>query len=127
MSTPAPITPITPDGEPRVSDEIAKRLLERRATLKADAEYIADELERIDAQLIDWVGGVVGTHDVAGRKVEVREYTRTDTKAIERDYPASEFPQLYGQALSTDAVKREFAPAALEGYKVRGKKSVVIR
>jgi hypothetical protein len=116
-----------PAAQPAVSDEIAKRLLEHRDTLKADAEHINDELERIDAQLIEWVGGQVGTHDVAGRKVEIREYSRTDTKAIELDYPAAEYPALYAQSLSTDAVKREFAPAALEGYKVRGKKSVIVK
>src|SRR5690242_10468336 len=109
------LAPITPAPEPAKSDEIAKRLLDRRATLKADAEYIAEEIERIDGQLPEWVGGVVGTHEIAGTKVEVREYSRTDTKAIERDYPAEDFPQLYAQTLSADAVKKEFAPAAIDG------------
>lgn len=124
----AEVTPIpTTAPAPSKSDEIARRLLERRATLKADAEYIADELERIDAQLIEWVGGEPGTHDVAGVKVEVREYTRTDTKAIERDFPAAEYPQLYTRALDSAAVKAQFAPAALERYRIKGKKSVVIK
>lgn len=125
MSAAEPIG--TPADAPRKSDEIAKRLLERRATLKADAEYITGELDRIDAQLIEWTGGTPGTHEIAGTKVEVREYSRTDMKAIERDYPVGEYPQLWVMAIDGDAVKRQFSPAALEQYKVRGKKSVVIR
>lgn len=119
--------PLVPADSPRHSDEIAKRLLDRRATLKADVEFINDELQRIDAQIIELLDGQVGTHDLAGTRVEVREYSRTDNKAIERDYPVGEYPQLYTMALDGDAVKQSFAPASLDAYKVRGKKSVVIR
>lgn len=121
--------PIVPINQPRKSDEIAKRLIERRASLKADAEYIAGEVEAIDGQLIELLGGQVGSHDVDGTKVEIREYARTDYKALEAAYPAAAYPQLYATvtALDQDAVKKQFAPAALDGFKVRGKKSVVIK
>lgn len=118
---------ITPLPQNETSDAIARRLLEKRATLQADAEIIRDELERIDAQLIEWTGGVVGTHELAGTKVQVREYSRTDLTAIAVDYPVGEYPQLWVMAIDGDAVKAQFSPAALEQYRVRGKKSVVIR
>lgn len=128
MSTPAPITPI--GGAPeRKSDEILKRLVDRRATLKADAEYITDEIETIDAQLIELLGGEVGTHQVGQTKVEVREYSRLDTGWIEDEYPATAYPQLYKTTTAVDsaAVKKQFAPAVLDEHKVRGAKSIVIR
>lgn len=117
----APVIPIkTP---PTLAD-----LLARRAVLRADAEFIQDELEQIDAALILRLE-TVGTHVVDGVKVEIREYSRTDYKALEAAYPAAEFPQLYAAVtvLDQDVVKREFAPAALDSFKVRGKKSVVIK
>lgn len=122
MSMPAPITPIEPNQNAEVTNE---DLLARRATLKADQEYIADELERIDAELIRRLG--VGIHQVGDQKVQVREYTRTDPKAIAADYPVGEYPLLYDMALDMDAVKKQFSPAALEQYTVRGKKSVVVK
>jgi hypothetical protein len=129
MSTPAPIVPIGAHASASKSDEIAKRIVDRRATLKADAEFIAGEIEALDGQLIELLGGQVGTHDVAGTKVEIREYSRTDYKALEAEYPAGEYPQLYATvtSLDQDAVKKQFAPAALDAFKVRGKKSVVIK
>lgn len=128
MSTPSPIIPIGTHAQPTKSDEIAKRIVDRRATLKADAEFIAGEIEALDGQLIELLGEV-GTHDVAGTKVEIREYSRTDYKALESKYPAAEYPQLYATvtSLDQDAVKKQFAPAALDAFKVRGKKSVVIK
>lgn len=129
MSTPAPITPIRQDQRERQSDVIAKRLIERRATLAADAEFIASELEALDAQLLDLVGGVVGTHELGGSKVTVREYSRTDYAALEAKYPAAAYPQLYETKTTLDqkAVKDQFAPAALDEFKVRGKKSVTVK
>lgn len=115
----APVTPI--NAAPLSNAE----LIARRATLKADAEYIQDEIDRIDAALI--LRFPVGTHDVDGTKVQIREYTRTDPTAIAADYPAGEYPQLYGTTLDMDVVKQQFAPAALEQYVIRGKKSVVIK
>ncbi|MFI8593754.1 hypothetical protein ACIGCK_04900 [Microbacterium sp. NPDC078428] len=117
----APVTPIK-------TVPTAAELLERRAALRADAELIQDELEQIDAALIIRLD-TVGVHDVDGTKVEIREYSRTDYKALEAAYPVAEYPQLYRTEPSLDqaAVKKEFAPAALDEFKVRGKKSVVVK
>lgn len=114
--------------QPRTSDQVLARLIDRRATLKADVEYITGELEQIDGQIIELLGAT-GTHDVGGVKVQIREYTRTDYGAIEKAYPAAEYPQLYVTKTTLDqgAVKRQFAPAALEEFKLTGKKSVVIK
>lgn len=101
-------------------------LVARRASLKADAEYIAGELAAIDGQLLEQLD--VGTHDVDGTKVQVREYSRISYPSVEKDYPQSEYPDLYVTKTSIDqaAVKKAFAPSALEQYKVVGAKSVVI-
>jgi hypothetical protein len=126
----APVTPIRADEAGlSKSDAIAKRLLERRATIKADQEFMTGELEAIDGQLIELLGGEIGTHEIAGTKVEIREYSRTDYGAIEKQYSAAEYPQLYvtKTSLDQDAVKKQFAPAALDEFKVRGKKSVVVK
>ena len=123
MSTPAPATPITQKQDAQAS--ALEQLVARRVELKADAEYIAEQIEQIDAQLIDLLG-TVGTHDVAGTKVQIREYSRTDLKKLAADYPADQYPALYATSLDSAAVKKQFAPAALEQYVVHGKKSVVI-
>lgn len=127
MSTPAH-APITPIREGRTSDQILAGLIERKTTLAADVEYIAGELAAIDGQIIELLGSV-GVHDVNGTKVEVKEYSRTDLKWIEVEYPADQYPQLYKTTTAVDgeAVKREFAPAVLARHKVTGKRSVVIR
>lgn len=116
----APIIPIQPT--PNLAD-----LVSERAALKADVEYIQDRIAALDSQIIDNLGGQVGVHDVDGTKVEIREYSRVDMKRIEKEHPLEEYPQLYVSALDTDAVKQQFSPAVLDQYKVRGKKSVVIR
>lgn len=127
MSNPAPITPI--DTNVPKSLEIKERLIARRATLKADLEYMQGEVEAIDAQLLELLGGEIGTHDIGGTKVQVRQYTRLDTKWIETEYPPSQYPQLYKVTTAVDgaAVKKQFAPAVLEEHQVRGAKSVVIK
>lgn len=120
MSMPAAAQP-TPIRKPTLAELVA-----RRVTLKADAEYIANEISAIDAQILEQLD--VGTHDVDGVKVQVREYSRLAYPDIEKDYPADQYPDLYVTKTSIDqaAVKKQFAPAALEPYKVRGAKSVVI-
>ncbi|KRD51937.1 hypothetical protein [Microbacterium sp. Root280D1] len=127
MSNPAPITPIN-QAAPK-SLEIKERLVARRATLKADLEYMQGEVEAIDSQLLDILGGEVGTHDIAGTKVQVREYSRLDTKWIEAEYPAEQYPQLYKTTTAVDnaAVKKQFAPGVLEEHQVRGAKSLVVK
>lgn len=125
MNIPAPIKNIADAKEPQVVTPL--ELVERRAQLKADAEYIADEIAKVDAQLIELLD-TVGTHNVDGIKVQVREYTRTDYKKLADQYPAEQYPALYKveTVLDQDAVKNQFAPAALEEFVVHGKKSVVI-
>jgi hypothetical protein len=127
MSNPAPITPI--DTNVPKSLEIKERLLAKRATLRADAEYIAGELAAIDGQLIELLGGEVGTYEVGDAKVQIKEYSRLDTKWIETEYPAAQYPQLYKTSTAVDAaaVKKQFAPTVLDEHQVRGAKSVVVK
>lgn len=127
MSNPAPVTPI--DVNVPKSLEIKQRLLDRRATLQADLEYMKGEVEAIDSQLLELLGGEVGTHDIAGTKVQVREYSRLDTKWIEAEYPPAQYPQLYKTTTAVDAaaVKKQFAPGVLEQHQVRGAKSLVVK
>lgn len=126
MSTPAPIIPIR-EPEAR-KQQTNSELVGERASLKADQEHIAERIAQIDAQLLDRLD-TVGTHDVDGTKVEIREYSRLDTAWIESDYPASQYPQLYKTTTGVDlaAVKKQFAPAVLDEHKVRGAKSVVVK
>lgn len=127
MSNLAPITPI--DTNVPKSLEIKERLVARRATLKADLEYMQGEIEQIDSQLLELLGGQVGTHDIAGTKVQVREYTRLDLKWIETEYPVAQYPQLYKTTTAVDAaaVKKQFAPTVLDEHQVRGAKSVIVK
>ena len=127
MSNPAPITPIN-QAAPK-SLEIKERLLARRATLKADMEYMQGEIDGIDSQLLELLGGEVGTHDIGGTKVQVREYSRLDTRWIETEYPQAQYPQLYKTTTAVDsaAVKKQFAPGVLEEHQVRGAKSVIVK
>lgn len=127
MNNAARITPI--DATAPKSLEIKERLIARRAVLRADAEYIAGELAAIDGQLIELLGGEVGTHEVGDAKVQIKEYSRLDTKWIEAEYPAATYPQLYKTTTSVDndAVKKQFAPAVLAEHQVRGAKSVVVK
>jgi hypothetical protein len=127
MNNAARITPI--DQAAPKSLEIKERLIARRATLKADLEYMQGEVEAIDSQLLELLGGEVGTHDIAGTKVQIREYSRLDSKWVETEYPAAQYPQLYKTTTAVDnaAVKKQFAPGVLEEHQVRGAKSIVIK
>lgn len=126
MTNPAPIIPIR-EPEQRKQQTDAE-LVEERASLKADQEHIAERIAQIDLLLIERLG-TVGTHDVDGTKVEVREYSRLDTAWIEGEYPQSQYPQLYKTSTAVDlaAVKKQFAPAVLDEHKVRGAKSIVVK
>lgn len=121
----APITPIR-QVEP-ATPATDMELVDERASLKADIEYINERIAQIDAQLIERLP--VGVTEVGDTKVEVREYSRLDTKWIEDEYPVTSYPQLYSTKTAVDAasVKKQFAPAVLEEHKVRGAKSIVIR
>lgn len=127
MSNPAPITPI--DQAAPKSLEIKERLVARRAVLKADVEYITGEIQAIDGQLLELLGGEVGTHEIGDTKVQVREYSRLDTAWIETEYPQAQYPQLYKTTTAVDAaaVKKQFAPQVLEEHQVRGAKSLVVK
>ncbi len=122
----APITPIR-QAEP-VTVPTDMELVDERASLKADIEFIQERIGQIDSQLIERLP--VGVTEIGDTKVEVREYSRLDTKWIEEQYPISQYPQLYkvaAPAVDTAAVKKNFAPAVLDEHKVTGAKSVVIR
>ena len=124
MSSPANITPIAEGSTPTAS---ALDLVAQRASLKADAEYIADRIAQIDAQLIAALG-TVGTHIIGDTKVQIREYSRTDFARLAAQYPAEQYPDLYvtKTELNQAAVKKQFAPAALDEFKVVGARSVVV-
>lgn len=124
MSTPAPITPINQAKQKQQANE---EHVAERASLKADAEHITERIAQIDAQLTERLP--VGTHDIDGAKVQVREYSRLDTEWIAAEYPQEQYPQLYKTTTGVDlaAVKKQFAPAVLEEHQVRGAKSVVVK
>jgi hypothetical protein len=126
MSTPAPITPIRQPEQRK--EQTTAELVAERASLTADLEHIAGRVAEIDAQLVERLG-TVGTHDVDGTKVQVREYSRLDTAWIELEYPREKYPQLYKTTTGVDlaAVKKQFAPAVLEQHQVRGAKSVIVK
>lgn len=124
MSTPAPITPI---NQAKQRHQTTEELVADRASLKADAEHIAERIAQIDALLTERLP--VGTHDIDGVKVQVREYARLDTDWIATEYPQEQYPQLYKTTTGVDlaAVKKQFAPAVLDEHQVRGAKSVVVK
>jgi len=124
MSSTAPITPI---NQVKQRQQTTEELVAHRASLKADAEHIAERIAQIDAQLVERLA--VGTHDIDGTKVQVREYSRLDTDWVAAEYPQADYPQLYKTTTGVDlaAVKKQFAPAVLEEHQVRGAKSVVVK
>lgn len=124
MSNAAPITPI---NQAKQRQQTTEELVADRASLKADAEHITERIAEIDAQLVERL--TVGTHDIDGTKVQVREYSRLDTDWVAAEYPQSDYPQLYKTTTGVDlaAVKKQFAPAVLEEHQVRGAKSVVVK
>lgn len=124
MSTPAPITSI---NQAKQKPQSTEELVADRASLKADAEHIAERIAEIDAQLTDRL--TVGTHDIDGTKVQIREFSRLDSDWIAAEYPQEQYPQLYKTTTGVDlaAVKKQFAPAVLEEHQVRGAKSVVVK
>ncbi|MGA6128807.1 MULTISPECIES: hypothetical protein [unclassified Microbacterium] len=122
----APVTPIRDIVPATPATEM--ELVDERASLQADVEFIKERIAQIDAQLIERLP--VGVTEIGDTKVEVREYSRLDTKWIEENYPVSQYPQLYkvtAPAVDAAAVRKQFAPAVLEEHKVRGAKSIVIR
>lgn len=124
MNAERAIAPVTPINE---NASTTAELVAQRVLLKADIADYEERIAQIDALLIERLD-TVGAHDVDGTKVTIREYSRTDYSRLEKDYPADSYPDLYvtKTALDQAAVKKSFAPAALDTYKVRGAKSVVV-
>ncbi|QZY52900.1 hypothetical protein [Leucobacter tenebrionis] len=97
----------------------------RLAELKAMAERIKEEKETLDARLVEALGE--GTHKHEHATVTISRRGTVDKKRLAADYPAESFPTLYEPVISTDAMKQQFAPAALEPYKTYSAPSVTIR
>lgn len=103
-----------------------EQLVLEDAKLAETADAIAERRAQIRARLAKVLDA--GTHDLAGHKVVVTQPGRLDAKALERDFPVAQHPEMYEAKLSTSAVRKQLAPAVLEEkYTTHGAKQVSIR
>ncbi|BAQ32071.1 hypothetical protein [Bifidobacterium scardovii] len=122
------LSPETGTAEPEDAERKA-RLLQAQAAriveLQGEIKTREDELESLKSQILD--SHTPGTYQAGQLKVTVKNGPmRLDTAKLGKDYPATDYPQLYKSALDTRAVRGAFAPVALAGYQVAGKPQVVI-
>lgn len=110
---------------PQATDEHVGEWILRLAELKAMEERIKDEKDTLHARLIEKLGD--GTHKHEHATVTISRRGTVDKKKLAVDYPAENFPTLYESVISTEAMKQQFAPAALETYKTYSAPSVTIR
>lgn len=102
-----------------------EQLAAEEAKLAADAAAIAERRETIKAILRDRLP--VGTHDVAGYKVQVKAGARRlNSKRLTAAYPFDRAPELYSVALDTAKVKDHVAPAHLIDFYDAGAPTVVV-
>lgn len=110
----------------QATDEQLRALAIERLDLTAEIAERKERIEQIDEVLLQHISEP-RTDLVAGFKVRVQQGARRlDTKKIEGAYPAEQFPQLYEARLSTAAVKKQFAPAALETFQTQSAPTVRI-
>ena len=107
------------------TDITVDELVLRRVELDAIIARANEEKQTINLQLIEELGE--GTHEHAHARIMISRRGTLDAKKLETAFPAEQYPQLYTQKLSTDDVKKQFAPAALEQYKSYSAPSVTIR
>lgn len=97
----------------------------RRVELDAIIARANEEKQLLNSSLIDALGD--GTHETRHAKVVIARRGTVDKDRLAADYPAEQFPGLYESVLSTTAMKKQFAPAALDAYKSYSAPSVTIK
>lgn len=116
VKTPVHLTPATVDD-----------LVLERVAIDEKIARLQEQKDLVNAQLIEQLGD--GTHNLAHAKVVISRRGTLDTGRIEAAYPAEQFPQLYATTtkLALDAVKKQFAPLALEEFKTYSAPSVTVK
>lgn len=110
----------------QTTDEQLRALAIERLDLAAEIAERKERIEQIDEVLLQRISEP-RTDLLPGFKVRVQHGARRlDAKKIEQAYPAAQFPQLYAAKLDTSAVKKEFAPAALETFQTQSAPTVRI-
>lgn len=102
-----------------------EQLVLERAKLTSDRDALIERISDLDAQLTAVLDK--GTHAIADHKVTVTAPERIDSKAIAAAFPVAQFPDLYAPAINLDAVKEQFSPAELAGFKTAGRAQIRIR
>lgn len=91
-----------------------EQLATRWAQIKTDVETLKAEEEEIKQQLSSLAPG---NHDAGEHRIQVQAPRRTlNKKKIAQAFPAEQYPAIYSMQLDTSAVKKQIAPAVLEGY-----------
>lgn len=92
-----------------------EQLVLEAVKLQAEAEAIKERLDTIKTILVTERGA--GTHTIGAHKVQIRAgVRRLSSTRLTQAYPAEQYPTLYKTAIDTNAVKNQFAPAALEDF-----------
>lgn len=97
------------------------------------AEYLAvkdtvdtntKRLKELRSEILNHLpdGGPVGDHNVTVSRPRTIDWAK-----VEASFPADAYPQIYGQALDRDAVKKYVAPAVLEDFTTAGTARVTVK
>lgn len=102
---------ITPEDQQIQTEQLVLEAVK----LQAEAEAIKERLDTIKTILVNQRGA--GTHTIGAHKVQIRAgVRRLNSSRLTAAYPADQYPQLYKSAIDTNAIKNQFAPAALEDF-----------
>lgn len=107
------------------TDQHVDQWVLRRVELDAIIARANEEKQLLNGHLIEKLG--LGTHEHAHARITISRRGALDAAKLEAAFNPEQYPQLYVQKLSTDAVKKNFAPAALEQYKSYSAPSVTIK
>lgn len=97
----------------------------RRVELDAIIARATEEKQALNGSLIEALGD--GTHETKHARVMISRRGVVDKTKLAADYPADQYPALYEAGISTDAMKKQFAPAALEQYKSYSAPTVTVK
>lgn len=110
----------------QTTDEQLQALAIERLDLTTEIKARQERIAQIDEVLLQHITAP-RTDLVPGYKVRVQAGAhRLNTKKLETDFPAGQFPGLYQLKLDTVAIKEHFAPAALAAYQTQNAPSVRI-
>lgn len=124
-STVQPLLPTSVPNEQQLKEQLFAQQANRIAIIHQQIDDLQAELAALQTQILQ--SHEPGTYQAGALTVTVKAGAkRLNLKLLAKDYPISDYPELYEDAISTKCVRAAFAPNALEPYLQQGNPTVVV-